>query len=84
MLPQKPEKSILRQVFEASTVGIYLVVSMFVGLAIGYGLDKLLNTFPYLSIIFFIFGIIAGFREVFRVAKKAERLTDGDNDKKDV
>lgn len=84
MLPQKPEKSILRQVLEASTVGIYLVVSMFVGLAIGYGLDKLLNTFPYLSIIFFIFGIIAGFREVFRIAKKAERLTDGDNDKKDV
>ena len=84
MLPQKPEKSILRQVLEASTVGIYLVVSMFVGLAIGYGLDKLLNTFPYLSIIFFIFGIIAGFREVFRIAKKAERLTDGDNDKKNV
>jgi ATP synthase protein I len=84
LLPQKPEKSVLRQVFEASTVGIYLVASMFVGLAIGYGLDKLLNTFPYLSIIFFILGIIAGFREVFRVAKKAERIIDGDNDKKDI
>lgn len=84
MTSNKPEKSIFRQVFEASTVGIYLVVSMFVGLAIGYGLDKLLNTFPYLSVIFFIMGIIAGFREVFRIAKKAGRMTDGDNDKKDA
>lgn len=84
MIDKKPEKSILRQVFEASTVGIHLVVSMFVGLLIGYGLDKLFNTFPYLSIVFFILGIIAGFREVFRIAKKAEKAADGDNDKKDI
>lgn len=80
----KPDKSVLRQVFEASTVGIHLVLSIFFGLAIGYGLDKLFNTFPYLSVIFFIIGIIAGFREVFRIAKKAERVTDGDNDKKNI
>ncbi|MCX7914037.1 MAG: AtpZ/AtpI family protein [Thermodesulfovibrionales bacterium] len=80
----KPEKSILRQVFEASTVGIHFVLCMFAGLAIGYGLDYLLNTFPYLSVIFFIMGIIAGFREVFRIAKKAERMTDGEDDRKNI
>lgn len=84
MPDKKSEKTVLRQVFEASTVGIHLVLSIFFGLAIGYGLDKLFNTFPYLSVIFFIMGIIAGFREVFRIAKKAGRVTDGDNDKKDI
>ncbi len=84
MQDNKPEKPVYRQVFEASTVGIHLVLSIFFGLAIGYGLDKLFNTFPYLSAIFFIIGIIAGFREVFRIAKKAGRVNDGDNDKKNI
>jgi ATP synthase protein I len=88
----KPEKSVLRQVFEASTVGIHLVLCIFAGLAIGYGLDTLsgkflFKTFPVMTIIFFIMGIIAGFREVMRIAKKAERMqnedNDRDNDKKD-
>lgn len=82
--PEKPEKPLFRQVFEASTVGIHLVLSMAVGIAIGYGLDSLFNTFPYLSAIFFVIGIIAGFREVFRIAKKAERMSNGNNDKKDI
>lgn len=84
MTEKKPEKTVFRQFFEASTVGIHLVLCMVVGLAIGYGLDSLLNTFPYLSVFFFIMGIIAGFREVFRIAKKAERMSNGDNDKKDL
>jgi len=53
-------------------VGIHLVVSTFVGLAIGYGLDKLFGTSPYLTVIFLIIGIIAGFRELIRIAKKQE------------
>lgn len=65
-----PEKSLLKQIIDASSVGIHLVISTFVGLAMGYGLDKLFGTSPYLTIIFLILGIIAGFRELIRVAKK--------------
>lgn len=64
------EKPLLKQLIEASSVGIHLVVSTFVGLAIGYGLDKLFGTSPYLTFIFLIIGIIAGFRELIRVAKR--------------
>jgi ATP synthase protein I len=67
---KEPEKPIYRQLIEASSVGINLVISTFVGLAIGYGLDKVFDTSPYLTIIFLIVGIIAGFRELFRIAKK--------------
>jgi ATP synthase protein I len=66
------EKPVFRQLLEASTVGLNLVLSTFVGLAIGYGLDSFFNTSPWLTIIFLIIGIIAGFRELFRIAKKQQ------------
>jgi ATP synthase protein I len=69
---KQPEKTLFKQLLEASSVGIHLVVSTFVGLAIGYGLDKLFGTSPYLTVIFLIIGIIAGFRELIRIAKKQE------------
>jgi len=53
-------------------VGIQLVLTTFIGFAIGYGLDKLFKTFPWLTIIFFILGIVAGFRGLFKVAFKKE------------
>lgn len=71
-MQEKPqEKSVVRQLLEASSVGIQLVLSTFAGFAIGYLLDKkVFNTFPWLSIIFLILGIIAGFFELLKVAKK--------------
>lgn len=73
-MPEKqPEKPVYKQLLDASSVGIYLVVATFAGLAMGYGLDKLFGTSPYLTVIFLILGIIAGFRELIRVAKKQEK-----------
>ncbi|MCL4491503.1 MAG: AtpZ/AtpI family protein [Nitrospirae bacterium] len=82
MAEKKPEKSLFGQLLDASSVGIYLVVSTFVGLAIGYGLDRLFGTSPYLTFIFLILGIITGFRELVKVARKAEGTKNGNNDKK--
>ncbi|MDI6727910.1 MAG: AtpZ/AtpI family protein [Thermodesulfovibrionales bacterium] len=73
MTDKQPEKPLFKQLLEASSVGIHLVVSTFVGFAIGYGLDKLFGTSPYLTVIFLITGIIAGFRELIRIAKKQEK-----------
>jgi ATP synthase protein I len=80
------EKPFFRQFLQASTVGLNLVFSTFIGLAIGYGLDKLFKkTFPWLTIIFLILGIISGFRDLLRFAKKQDNLSHKDNgsDKKD-
>jgi ATP synthase protein I len=68
-----------QQLLDASAIPLNLVAATFVGFAIGYGLDKLLGTTPYLTITFFILGIIAGFLELFRYARKMER----EDDKKD-
>lgn len=72
---KKPEKSLFKQVFEASTVGIHLVLCTFAGLAIGYGLDMLFKTW-FLKFVFLVFGVMAGFKEVVRMAKKMERQSE--------
>lgn len=64
------EKPLLKQLFEASTVGIQLVLSTFVGFGMGYFLDKFLGTSPWLTIVFLLLGIFAGFRELLRVARR--------------
>lgn len=65
-------RSPFRQFFEVSMIGIQFSLSIFVGFGIGYYLDKWLKTFPWLTAIFLIFGIVAAFRELFRVARKQD------------
>ncbi len=74
------DKPLFKQLLQASTVGLNLVFATFVGLAMGYGLDKLFNTSPWFTIIFLILGIIAGFRELVRMARK----TYNEDNKKDL
>ena len=70
------EKPFFKQLMQASSIGINLVLSTFVGLAIGYGLDSLFHTSPWLTIIFLILGIIAGFRELLRIANRQDNGPD--------
>ncbi|MEW5745350.1 MAG: AtpZ/AtpI family protein [Nitrospirota bacterium] len=79
MEEKKPEKSVFAQLLDASTIGIQLVVSTFVGLAMGYGLDYLFGTEPYLTFVFLILGIIAGFRELVKMARKQQGGNNGNN-----
>jgi len=41
--------------------------------AIGYFLDRFLRTGPWLTLIFLIFGVIAGFRSLFSLMKSVDR-----------
>ena len=70
--PKKEAKSeFFRFLGIASTVGINLVISTFIGFAIGYFLlDRFLNTFPWFTIIFLILGIAAGFKYLIKIARK--------------
>jgi ATP synthase protein I len=66
-----------RELLHAWTVGLNLVISTFIGLAIGYFLDKLFKvTFPWLTIIFLLLGIVSGFRDLVRMAKKQDDGSD--------
>lgn len=67
----EPEKNrtILRQLLRASTVGLNMVAFTAAGLAIGWFLDNLLGT-RFLKVVFLVIGIIGGFRELFKLARK--------------
>jgi len=60
------EPSVLRQLARLSTIGIALVAATAIGLLIGYGLDRWLGTGPWLTMLFTLFGIAAGFLNLFR------------------
>lgn len=58
---------------ELSAIGMTLVVSTVVGLVGGYYLDRWLGTSPFLLIGGLLIGIAAGFVNLFRSVKAAER-----------
>jgi len=63
-----------RQLFKSlgflSSIGISLVAAILIGLAMGYYLDKWLDTRPVLTLVMLGFGIVSGFRNVFILTKR--------------
>ena len=58
---------------EYSSLGLMFPASILVGFAIGYFLDKWLKTDPWLTLIFILYGIMAGFYNLFSVVGRHER-----------
>ena len=52
----------------AARMGVELVAGLVVGGMVGWGFDHLFGTRPWLMLVFFLFGIAAGMRNVMRTA----------------
>jgi len=63
---------------QASSMGLSLVLATVIGLGIGYYLDHhvFTGTSPWLTIIFLILGIIAGFRNLYILGKRMQKKTE--------
>jgi ATP synthase protein I len=64
-----------------SSVGICMVASILIGMAMGYYLDQWLGTAPWMLLIFLGFGIASGFRNIFILTErelKRQRTQDAD------
>jgi len=57
-----------------STVGMAMALSVAIGAAVGYYLDKYFETGPWLTFIFLGLGIAAAFRNLYILYKKAKNL----------
>jgi ATP synthase protein I len=66
------EKKNAGQLYEALTLGFLFPVAIGVGYGIGYGLDRLFHTKPWLTIIFTIFGICGAFVQLFRAGSSSD------------
>lgn len=83
MLFNKKNSKHIESLGIASVMGLQLVSGVVVGLAMGYYLDKYFETKPWLTLIFLVFGIIAGYRNMFRELQriqKKEAESDARND----
>jgi ATP synthase protein I len=70
------EKSTWKALGELSSIGMALVVATVIGLGGGYYLDRWLGTMPWLTLVGLGLGIAAGFVNLFRSVKRAEREFD--------
>ena len=70
------EKSTWRALGELSSIGMTLVVATVLGLVAGYYADRWLGTTPWLLLLGLGLGIAAGFVNLFRSVKRAERELD--------
>jgi ATP synthase protein I len=64
-----------------SSVGISMVASTLIGLAMGHYLDKWLGTSPWLTLIFLGFGIVSGFRNIYILTERELKRQQEENNK---
>jgi ATP synthase protein I len=75
-MAQSGEPNAWKALGELSSIGITLVVATVIGLAGGYYLDRWLGTSPWLTLVGLLFGIAAGFVNLFRTVNRAGRDID--------
>lgn len=66
----KLDQSYLNALSHAGTIGLHMVSGVAVGTVLGWLLDRWLETWPWLTGIFMVVGIVAGFKNVYVDTKK--------------
>jgi len=72
----KETKRAAIQMAYASSIGISMVIAIFGCLFLGVWLDRKLGTDPYLTLLFLLMGIVAGFRNMVLLIKRSLKGTD--------
>jgi ATP synthase protein I len=67
-----------------SSLGISMVAATIIGLAMGYYLDIWLGTSPWLTMLFLVFGIAAGFRNLFVLSNRELKRQQREDEKNDA
>ena len=70
---QEETRKYIKLLALVSTMGISMVLAIVIAIAIGYYLDKWFQTSPLFFLIFMILGIVAGFRNIYIIMKRAEK-----------
>ena len=71
--------STLRQVAPYLQLGSVLAANVLLGVALGYGLDRYLDTQPWLLLVGSVLGVGSGFYHFFKVVLRNETPVDHDD-----
>ena len=75
------KRQLIKNLGFLSSVGISMVASTFIGLAMGYYLDKWLGSSPWFTLIFLLLGIISGFRNIYILTDRELKRQENENQK---
>ncbi len=81
---KEKDREFMRSLYVLASLGINIVVATFIGLGMGWLLDNRFfpryfhwDSSPIFTLVFLLFGIIAGFRNVFMMTKgKLDRIDE--------
>ncbi len=76
---EEKDRSLIRMLGVLSTVGLTLVFATVIGLFVGHCLDTKFGTTPWLTALFLLFGLIAGFKNLFTHVRKSQEELDKQN-----
>ncbi len=64
----------LRQLAYYSSIGLSMALAIFIGLAVGVYLDQKWDSSPWMTLIFMVLGIAAGYKNLGLAIKKSRKL----------
>jgi len=70
---QPTSKTTLQLIGQLSTIGLSFVFALVIGFAVGFWLDGVFGTTPWLSFVGFFLGLAAGVLNVYRVLQLADK-----------
>lgn len=73
MTDKQDRRELYRELGRYSALGLEMAISVVIGLAIGYYLDKWLGTGPWLTVVWLALGFAAGVRSLYRSAVQSEK-----------
>ncbi len=78
------KRELIKSLGFLSSVGISVVASTLIGLAMGYYLDEWLGTTPWFTLFFLALGIVSGFRNIYILTdRELRRQEQKDDDEED-
>ncbi|GAB4368992.1 MAG: AtpZ/AtpI family protein [Deltaproteobacteria bacterium] len=81
MTEKRDRRVFFRELGRYSALGLEMALSVLIGGAIGYYLDRWLGTGPWLMVLWIGIGFAAGVRSLYRAALRSERdLTENGKD----
>ncbi|MEW5736076.1 MAG: AtpZ/AtpI family protein [Thermodesulfobacteriota bacterium] len=72
---KEEDRKFYRSLVYVSSMGMSFALCIVIGLGIGLYLDqKVFGTMPVFTLIFLVLGIVAGYRNVYLVFKRAKKM----------